>query len=282
VKRLWKIDPRPQLKGALDYKFHTHFQQDLYETVIMVRRRIVSGAQWVDWNHMAEQQDPIFNQVIATCASRHINKLMTFHYNWNIEIIAQFYVTLFIEVENVRAMHWMTGGEWYQISFDEFATQFSYRQADKDRFQTHIHNPLDENEMKFMYALGQEGNAGTINGLYTFSSVLNRLFRKTICPRDGDPTNIFQFAKNFLANMRDGAPSFRVMDFVWEEIKSIFVNPQKTCRFAPYIMFMIEDVTNRTFQKDGFHMPIRLTPSKKHIVPPTQVSSPPRLDPTPQ
>jgi hypothetical protein len=282
VKRLWKIDPRPQLKGASDYKFHTHFQQDLYETVIMVRRRIVSGAQWVDWNHMAEQQDPIFNQVIATCASRHIKKLMSFHYNCNIEIIAQFYATLFIEAENVSAMHWMTEGEWYQISFDEFATRFSYGQADKDHFRTHIHNPLDENEMKFMYAPGQEGNAGTINGLYTFSSVLNRLFRKTICPRDGDPTNISQFAKNFLANMRDGAPPFRVMDFVWEEIKGISMNPQKTCGFAPYIMFMIEDVTNRTFQKDGFHMPIRLTPSKKHIVPPTQVSSPPRLDPTPQ
>jgi hypothetical protein len=29
----------------------------------------VSEAQWVDWSHMAEQQDPIFNQVIAACVS---------------------------------------------------------------------------------------------------------------------------------------------------------------------------------------------------------------------
>jgi hypothetical protein len=57
------------------------------------------------------------------------------------------------------------------------------------------------------------------------------------------------------------------MDFVWEEIKGISMNPQKTCGFAPYIMFMIEDVTNMTFQKDGFHMPIRPTTSKKPIVP---------------
>jgi hypothetical protein len=26
VKRLQKVDPRPQLKGASDYKFHAHFQ----------------------------------------------------------------------------------------------------------------------------------------------------------------------------------------------------------------------------------------------------------------
>jgi hypothetical protein len=56
----------------------------------MLQRRIVSEAQWVDWDHMAEQQDPIFNQVIATYENCHIKKLMGFHYNWNIEIIAQF------------------------------------------------------------------------------------------------------------------------------------------------------------------------------------------------
>jgi hypothetical protein len=190
---------------------------------------------------------------------------------------------LFIdEAENVRAMHWMTEGDWYHITFDEFATRFSYVQADKDRIRTHLHNPLDENEMKFMYASGEEGNVGTINGLYTFYLVLNMLFRKIICPRDEDQTNISQFVKNLLAHMRDGAPPFSMMDFVWEEIKGISMNPQKTCRFAPYLMFMIEDITNRTFSKDGLHMPIRPTPSKKPIVPPAQVSSPPRPDPTPQ
>jgi hypothetical protein len=79
--------------------------------------------------------------------------------------------------------------------------------------------------MKFMYASGQEGNAGTTNKLYTVYSILNRLFRKTVCPRDGDSTNISQFAKDLLANMRDGAPPLGVMDFVWEEIKSISLNP---------------------------------------------------------
>jgi hypothetical protein len=81
--------------------------------------------------------------------------------------------------------------------------------------------------------------------------------------------------------MWDGAPQFSVVDFLWEEIKGISMNPQKTCGFAPYLMCMIEDVTNMTFQKDGFYMSIRPTPSKKHVVPPTQVSSPPRSDSPP-
>jgi hypothetical protein len=44
VKRLQKIDPRSQQRNASNYRFHTQFQQDLYETVIMDRRRIVSEA----------------------------------------------------------------------------------------------------------------------------------------------------------------------------------------------------------------------------------------------
>jgi hypothetical protein len=188
----------------------------------------------------------------------------------------------FEEAGSVRAMHWMTEGEWYHITYDDFATQFSFGQADKYRAQIHLHNPLGENEMKFMYALGQEGNVGTINGLYTFYSVLNRLFRKTICPRDRDPTNNSQYDKNLLANMRDGAPAFSVIDYIWEEIKDISLNPQKNCGFAHYLMFIIEDVTNRSFPKDGVHMPLRTTPTKKPLIPPAQASSPPRAGPTPQ
>jgi methionine aminopeptidase len=106
VKRLQKIDPRSLQRNASDYRFHTQFQQDLYETVIMERWRIMSEAQWVDWHHMEEQHDPIYNQVIIACESHHIKKLMGVHYDWNIEVIAQFYATLFIEeAEDVRAMY---------------------------------------------------------------------------------------------------------------------------------------------------------------------------------
>jgi hypothetical protein len=32
-------------------------------------------------------------------------------------------------------------------------------------------------------------------------------------------------------------------DFIWEEIKAISKNPLKSCRYAPYLMHMIERVT---------------------------------------
>jgi hypothetical protein len=232
---------------------------------------------------MEEQQDPIYDQVIAACESHHLKILMGIHYDWNVEVIAQLYTTLYIEEGGgAKRMHWMTEGDWFNISYDDFASHFSFGIANARHQRLHIQNHLDEEEMKFMYAPGLEGNAGTTNGLYTFYSVLNKLFRKTVCPRDGDPTNISQFAKNLLANMRDGAPPLSVMDFMWEEIKGISLNPQKTCGFAPFLTFIIEDVTERSFPKDGRHMPFRPNPTKKPLIPPAQVSPPPRADPTPQ
>jgi hypothetical protein len=115
----------------------------------------VSEAQWVDWRHMEEQQDPIYDQVIAACESHNLKILMGIHYDCNVEVIAQLYATLYIEGGGgARRMHWMTEGDWYHISYNDFASHFSFGTADAHRPRLHIHNPLDENEMKFMYAPG--------------------------------------------------------------------------------------------------------------------------------
>jgi hypothetical protein len=82
--------------------------------------------------------------------------------------------------------------------------------------------------------------------------------------------------------LRDGAPPFNVIDYIWEEIKGISLNPQKNCGFTPYLIFLIEDVMGRSFPKEGIHMPFRPYPRKKLLIPPAQASSPTRVDPTPQ
>jgi hypothetical protein len=48
----------------------------------------------------------------------------------------------------------MMEGELHHITLDEFTARFSYGQVDNNHFRIHIHNPLDENEIKFMCAPG--------------------------------------------------------------------------------------------------------------------------------
>jgi hypothetical protein len=95
---------------------------------------------------MEAQHDPIYDQVIAACKRHHLKILMGIHYDWNVEVIAQFYATLYIEEGGeARRMHWMTEGNWFHISYDDFASHFSFGAADAHRQRLHLQNPLDEN-----------------------------------------------------------------------------------------------------------------------------------------
>ena len=75
--------------------------------------------------------------------------------------------------------------------------------------------------------------------------------------------------------MRDGASAFSVADFVWEEIKLTSMDPQKTCGFAPYIMFMIEEVMKYNFpiEQPPPHKALRLKAIKNPVL--IQPSPPP-------
>jgi hypothetical protein len=81
----------------IDYKFHTTFQQDFYESVIIPKTKPVAISQWIDWNYMEGKGDKIFNEVVTSCRAKHLRDVMAFRKNWNNEIIAQFFATLYVE-----------------------------------------------------------------------------------------------------------------------------------------------------------------------------------------
>jgi hypothetical protein len=93
-----------------------------------------------------------------------------------------------------------------------------------------------------------------------FYTYINRLFRRTLTPREGDVTKIPAYNKNILAAMAPNTNGFEfsVFDFIWEEIKAISENPLKSYGYAPYIMHMIERVTGCTFGYDKEHQPLRI------------------------
>ena len=63
---------------TIDYEFHTRFQQDFYQTVILAKAGIASEAQWVDWTRMANLGHEICNEVAQMCEDRHIKDIMGF------------------------------------------------------------------------------------------------------------------------------------------------------------------------------------------------------------
>ena len=50
-----------------------------------------------------------------------------------------------------------------------------------------------------MYPRNMRGSWGKVSGLYTYYVVLNRLFRKTLTPRDGNTSDVTLFQRNLSA-----------------------------------------------------------------------------------
>jgi hypothetical protein len=51
TKSVWenrRILARTQPRDAYDYRFHSLFQQDFYESVIMTKSKPVANSQWID------------------------------------------------------------------------------------------------------------------------------------------------------------------------------------------------------------------------------------------
>jgi hypothetical protein len=83
VRENRKILAHTQPRDAYDYRFHSRFQQDFYESVIMTKSRPVTNSQWIDWTYMENKHDPIFDGVIVACQAKHLRDILAFKKVWN-------------------------------------------------------------------------------------------------------------------------------------------------------------------------------------------------------
>jgi hypothetical protein len=263
LKKLRDKNPYEEDRTASDPRFWAKFQQDYYTTMVIKKSKITHKAQYVDWEHMARKNDPIFNEVISNYERQRVKMLMGFRQDWNKEIIAQFYTIVpFGHIGTERAITWMTNGQRYSITFPKFLRCFGIMAGNKDLRQLHDEGELDKNALHLIYPRGELANYGRVKNIYTYYAALNRLLRVSITPRDGNPFEITKFQKNMMVALRPGAPEFSVGDFIWQEIKHLSEDPKKICSCSPYIMYMIEKVAKTEFPKNVTHKPLKLNPSK--------------------
>ena len=119
----------------------------------------------------------------------------------------------------------MTEEEKQQITFPEFIDLSRLGNADAELPKLHDVGVLETKVMHFMYPRNMRGSWGKVSSLYTYYAALNRLFRKTSTPRDGNTSDVTLFQRNLIEAMRLGAPQFSVGDFIWQEIKNLSKNP---------------------------------------------------------
>jgi hypothetical protein len=178
--------------------------------------------------------------MIEMCKYHGLEKIMGFRYDWNEEVILQFYSTFFFHKYST-GITWMTNGTKYSISIGWFASILGLGASAKHPLNLHDGNVLGLNQMASMYE-SSNFNAPTITNFKPEMIVLRRVIRKILAPREGDSSMVPQFERNLLKAITKKT-KFNVFDFILQEIWNIAISNNRSCAYAPYIMALIETVS---------------------------------------
>jgi hypothetical protein len=122
----------------------------------MTKSKPVKNSQLIDWTYMENKHDPIFDGVIAACQTKHLREILAFKKDWNNEVIAQFYTTVYFEEHgDTRKIHWMTESQWYEVSYSLFAKLFGFGKKDASRPRIHLALKLEVRKIKLMYPMSK-------------------------------------------------------------------------------------------------------------------------------
>jgi hypothetical protein len=178
---------------------------------------------------------------------------MAINYDWNEEVVAQFYANLYIRRET-RTFHWLLQGKPLSVSYEHFAQILGFGEEDLARPKLHGGEFPLGSEMAFMYdSVYGKVEFGTTHGMKPVYRMLNQLFRYTLTPKISDNTNISNVAKEILVRMAPGKEDFSIFNFIWEEIIVCSVSANKSCQYAPSIFKMICEVAGVDILPDKIH-----------------------------
>nr|ABA98122.1 hypothetical protein LOC_Os12g27590 [Oryza sativa Japonica Group] len=240
--------------------------------LIMARENPVVEMKWIDWAYMRKKNDEVFNQAMQVCHNKNLGDILALEYDWNEEVIAQFYATAFFGTtrKGTPYVKWLTDGVWHKISMAQFAEILGLEDEDLNRPNIHSEASLPMIKTKFMYAKDAPRTCmGTTHGLHPNYKVLYFIFRWSLLPKVGDATALPSKHTHLLSRMRYNHLPFSVMKLIWYEIANTILEPKRGCIYAPFIMKMIETVTGVFYIKDGRHNPFcpRVPPSSSPMVP---------------
>ncbi|KAK3118829.1 hypothetical protein QOZ80_9BG0708810 [Eleusine coracana subsp. coracana] len=204
---------------------------------------------------MERKKNSVFKEIIEACEFHGIKGIMGFRYNWNQEIVSQFYSTVYFD-ERAKKLTWITEGERYSCTLSRFATLLGIRDSYDEPKCIHDGRIMLPSVMKYMYVNEDDCNPPYAAGFKPFYNVLHRMVRVSIAPMGGNVDHVPSFEKDLL-DWIGGSMKFNVFDFIYSEMWHMAITASRGCAYAPFIMFMIEKVTKKTFKKECEHKSLK-------------------------
>jgi hypothetical protein len=178
--------------------------------------------QWVHLDYMKRKRDMHFNKILEACEFHGISHLLSFCYNWNQEVIIEFYSTLFFNKQE-RVFMWMTNGQRFSIKLTQFVELLGLSSHLDIPKKLHTRRVMAPREMAPMYIPNNGFRAPRIDGILPHFVVLHRMMRRTLAPRIGDSDAIPAYEWNLLDALMK-FERFDVFDYIIDEIWNIAIN----------------------------------------------------------
>jgi hypothetical protein len=132
---------------------------------------------------------------------------------------------------------------------------FSDNDIGGDRVKIHDFCPPTEDEAKDLH-ISENDEYWKSTNMHKYYRYLNALFRMTLIPKGGNQMNILGESIVLLSFMKpNSSERLNVFDMIWQEIIHASCAPLKGCLHAPFIMTMIEFVTQIRYEKGTRHLP---------------------------
>jgi hypothetical protein len=124
-----------------------------------------------------------------------------------------------------------------------------------DRVKIHEYRLLDRDEAKGLH-ISEHDEYWKSTNMHKYYGYLSALFRMTLIPKGGNQMNILNESKVLLTFMKpNNRVRLNVFDMIWQEIIHASCSPLKGCLHTPFIMKMIEMVTQIRYEKGTKHIP---------------------------
>jgi hypothetical protein len=165
---------------------------------------------------MRKKKDATFNRIIEACVFHGITNIMQFWYNWNKEIIVEFYATLYFDKEE-RIFMWMTDGQRFNMKLSKFVEILGMSSHLDNPKKLHSGHVMTTREVASMYVPDNGFRAPHIDGLHPHFIVLHRMMRRTLALRIGDASTIPAFERNLLDSVMKNE-HFDAFTYIIDEI----------------------------------------------------------------
>jgi hypothetical protein len=179
--------------------------------------------------------------------------LMQLRHDYNVQMIHQFFASLYILKLDDGDIYWMTNNHPYKSTFKVFASVLGYpfygRNSKRGGKRMHEHG-VETYKNKLAPHYKPDGNLGYVKNLFPLYDILLRNLRSNMSPSAGNNDalrgglinllyhsyHVFHNGEGYMMDQE-----IDVMDFIFEEIHYAMME-RKVPPYAPYIMKLLVHV----------------------------------------